>query len=131
MKDTSDTQTTDMFEDPLVVYYKGKPALKLNKSLIDAQQIDDEGIEDIKILHCIRLYIEEQMQAQTKPEYIKEWYKLWVENQYQLQAAWGFPQDANFHPSHRLHHCACPVMDNDERLGTPYRVTNSDCILHG
>ena len=54
----------------------------------------------------------------------------WTEVQFKLQDLWGFAQNADFHRSYTLPGCKCPVMDNDDRLGTPYHVYAQDCQLH-
>lgn len=48
-----------------------------------------------------------------------------------LQMLWGFPLDANYHTHWiDIRGCACPRMDNMERIGYG-RVINSSCPWHG
>lgn len=52
--------------------------------------------------------------------------------EYQLQEAWGFPADSNYHTYwYEVPHCACPLMDNDEEFGSSYRIKDKSCPVHG
>lgn len=109
----------------------GKRKIFLNHHLIAEKCLTDDQVQTIKDLHIARMKIEIWMERCKKPEKILWWFATWTENQYLLQEAWGFEQNANWHPSHRLPHCVCGFIDNEDRLGTPYKVVNPDCILHG
>jgi len=52
--------------------------------------------------------------------------------EFTLQGIWGFTRDKSFH-SHWLDisGCTCPRLDNQERFGTPERITARDCPWHG
>ena len=52
--------------------------------------------------------------------------------EFQLQSAWGFPSDANFHSYwYNLPHCTCPRMDNYDARGEVANYINSGCPVHG
>jgi len=54
------------------------------------------------------------------------------EIEFELQAEWGFTLDRNFHSYWcEVPHCQCPLLDNTERMGTPYRVVSENCPIHG
>ncbi len=109
----------------------GKRKIFLNPRLIAEKRLTDEQVQTIKDLHIARMRIESLMGRCKKPEKIRWWFDTWTENQYLLQEAWGFERNSDWHPSHRLPHCTCQKLDNDERIGTSYKVVNPECILHG
>ena len=114
------------------VYKNGEVILTLNKHLIKKQGLTQEDVNRLKELHLERISIEKQLDEASRPEDIKTIFGWWSQNQRELQSAWGFPVDDNWHPSHRLSKCSCgATMDNNERLGTPYKIYKSDCPLHG
>lgn len=102
----------------------------LNQRLIIQQGLSQKQVDKIKELHKERLMTEKYMETLHNREEIRSWYKVWTQIQYDLQRHWGFPENADFHPSHRLSKCICAKMDNDERLGTPYRVITVGCPIH-
>ena len=102
----------------------------LNDYLIEKQGLTEEEVDVIKGLHIERLMTEKYMETLFNREEIQSWYKVWVQIQYELQASWKFPKNADYHPSHRLSKCVCAKLDNDEKLGTPYRVLTKGCPIH-
>lgn len=51
---------------------------------------------------------------------------------YALQALWGFKLDSDHHSSqHHINGCTCPKIDNDDLVGTKYRVRSQGCPFHG
>lgn len=131
MKDPTDQATQELMLDGYAVIYKGKQALRLNARLVMQKGLTQEQLEIIKQLHVERLTIEECMESAASNTHLKYLFEEWTQNQFALQRVWGFPEDINFHPSHRLPGCTCgAMMDNDERLGTPYRVITQGCPIH-
>lgn len=54
------------------------------------------------------------------------------EAEFRLQRAWNFSESENYHSYwYQTPHCTCPKMDNDEYIGTSYRITDDECPLHG
>lgn len=49
----------------------------------------------------------------------------------ELQEAWGFTQDKNFHKFWNRPGCICPSMDNDDRYPYGPYIHTTDCSLHG
>jgi hypothetical protein len=117
--------------DNIVRNPKGEEVLRLNQRLITQQGLNQEQVNRIKELHLERISIENQLASAHRVEDIKAIFGYWQDCEYRLQDAWGFPRDANWHPSHRLSKCSCgATMDNDERLGTPYKVITRGCPIH-
>lgn len=49
-----------------------------------------------------------------------------------LQSIWGFDINPNmWHYEFVLKGCKCPLLDNREKIGTPYRIYNTKCPFHG
>lgn len=132
MKDVADTKTYETpLNDPYTVFYKGEPALRLNERLIVQQGLSQDQVEAIKQLHVERMMVEDVMgEPSTTKEQLQTLFKTWTSLQFDLQEGWGFPQDANYHPSHWLPRCTCAKIDNNERLGTPYKVVTKGCPIH-
>jgi hypothetical protein len=117
--------------DNIVRNAKGEEVLRLNQRLITQQGLDQEQVDKIKELHLERISIENQLASAHRVEDIKAIFGYWTQNQFALQRGWSFPEDANWHASHRLPHCSCTAkLDNDERLGVPYKIITPGCIIH-
>lgn len=116
----------------LHVIFRGKPVFTLSENLIIKQNLSDEEIEAIKIVHQARFGKIELMQT-LDPTDKKALHVLRdeiTELDFQLQELWKFGRNLNFHRFFDLPHCRCPKMDNQDSLGTDYRVIAFDCPLH-
>lgn len=124
------TNTRPFSEEDLTVYLNGKPINRLNGVLAERQKVTKAQLIKLKELHADRHLIEEQLKEASRVEDIQMLYREWQKIQYLLQDNWNFPRNLDWHPSHQLPHCTCPSTDNDERLGTPFRVVTKGCIIH-
>lgn len=116
----------------LIVYYKGVPVTKLSEHLVKSKKLNANQIQVLKDLHVERLGIEEQMSACEDRAELKQLFKTWTEIQRRLQTAWGFEANDSFHRFWEVPKCSCnAVMDNLERLGTPFKIVNNECLVHG
>lgn len=116
----------------LVVNWQGEERFILNKALLD-QQNCWHNLELIKELHKTRLDLELKMSKTdfTVPLHIRRQNHYdWVNNQFELQKAWGFDQDARFHKFWEVKGCLCPKLDNMDAYPAGYYVTTSGCPLH-
>lgn len=111
----------------LVVWYKGKEVLLLNKKLLD-QQNCWENLQLIKDLHLKRLELEELMSAVGNPHVLVP---QWEEIQFQLQDAWKFERDSRFHRFWTIPTCECPKMDNEDSYPTILYAMTTKCPIHG
>lgn len=50
--------------------------------------------------------------------------------EFELQKAWGFSQDKNFHRFWNRPGCSCPTMDNDDRYPYGSYIITGGCSLH-
>lgn len=103
----------------------------LNQSLIAKQGLTSEEVVKIEELHQIKWKLMQCMKRAKKPETLRMLSAEVTVLEFKLQKAWRFVPSADWHRSYTLPHCTCPVADNDERLGTPYRIISENCILHG
>ena len=111
------------------VVYNGKPALLLNEHLVKAQGLTKKEVDYIKELHVRRMDIEDSFENDeiTPEEYVKSW----TLNQFDLQLAWGFGLNANYHRFWDMKGCSCPKMDNNDGYPYGHYVTDSGCPVHG
>lgn len=124
-----------MEADKYLVTYNGQPVHRVSPALALQQRLSDEGLETIKALHCDRLEQYERFQVavakSVSPEEMNVLIDEFTAREFKMQEVWGFSQDVNFHRFWDIPGCLCPRMDNDERVGTPYKVYNGSCPIHG
>ncbi len=110
----------------------------LNPRFIEKQKCTEEDIDKIVDLHLRLDQVKKSMEA-LDPEdgifavgEIQDYGKLVEEFEFALQEAWGFEKSADHHSHwYDVPHCSCPKMDNRDNWGTPYRIMNVSCIVHG
>lgn len=114
--------------EDLTITHNGK-RVTLNKRLLDQQNCWN-NLEKIKTLHKEKLVLYEVLEKNDDADTLKRTDKLLTDVEFQLQDAWGFARDQNFHRFWERPKCKCPSMDN--RDSYPYQqYTSSDCPLHG
>lgn len=113
------------------VYHGGKIAYYLNENLAERQGVTDQEMITLVDLHQQKLAIFEQMHAVSDPYELRRLAGLVETIEFELQKNWHFPQDAKFHEWYKVPNCTCPKMDNEDRRGTSYRVTDAKCPIHG
>lgn len=122
--------------ESLIVYYRGKPASRLNDRLAAQQKLSPEACRKLTLLHELKHYFFDEMRA-LNPRKLKDRaeLKLGVERleklEFELQRTWGFPEDSNYHEWYYLPHCLCPQIDNREYRGFDHRITVQNCPAHG
>ncbi len=105
----------------------------INEALADKQGLSEQERNEINTLHSKRSNIIKQI-SNTKisnKKTIQRLLKRWSEIEFELQEAWKFEKDANFHRFWELPHCKCPKMDNDDNYPHGYYVIVENCPLHG
>ncbi len=103
----------------------------LNDHLAQARNISDEVLARIVHWHKAKLAIFEKMSGTDDSVELKKLAQMVEDIEFTLQELWGFPRDANFHRPWDVPKCLCPKLDNEDRLGTPYRITVQNCPIHG
>ena len=117
-------------EDTLVTY-NGKDAYHLNSSLILKQGLDVSELRQLKALHAEKLKYFDMMRGTDDREKLREYAHEVECIEFEMQKAWHFPQDRNFHEWYRVPKCTCPNMDNADWRGTDRRIISLDCSVHG
>lgn len=105
--------------------------VNLNSNLAKQQMLTQEDLDQIAELHHKKFYVLQRMKMTNDPGHLKVLSLQVTELEFALQKAWGFEQDVRYHRWFEVPKCACPKMDNLERLGTDYPIINSNCPIHG
>jgi hypothetical protein len=122
-----------MKEEKYSIEYLGK-TIYLNENLIIKLNLSEERIKDIKQLHRQAISCDISLTKMVKLDnllHLADLLNHWHEIQENLQEAWGFPKDRNYHKFWELTSCKCPKMDNEDRYPSGYYVISSKCALHG
>lgn len=105
----------------------------LDEDLIESQKVTEDQFQQmIPIYQEIDNILLEMgnLSVRFSSDRLNELYQDWLSLQFKLQKLWNFPENANYFRDYDLPHCTCPKFDNDERLGTPYRIISSDCVYY-
>lgn len=111
------------------VMFNGRPALTLNPRLIAKQGLDMSQVNHIKALHMSQLALLENLENNFVDPRVAgmEWSNI----QFNLQKAWGFNENSNFHRFWELPKCTCPKMDNEDRFPMGPYIHDAACPIHG
>ncbi len=122
----------------------GQYLCSLNRFLVRSQGVDDAGVEALKTSHQLRWIILEGAReicriGPDKPLIPETEKKLKLKLlasmltalEFEQQRLWKFTLDANYHRFFDLPGCTCPKLDNAERVGSPHKIHNVDCPIHG
>lgn len=107
-----------------------------NYRLLEQNGLEDtpETREEILDLHIKRHEIMQMMRDCAPDDYeaLASHRDELTMTEYGLQAAWGFPQNINFHSYwYQVPHCTCPKLDNKDSFGTDYKYIAGNCPVHG
>lgn len=109
----------------------GDPWL-LNGHLIEMKGLDGATCEMIADLHRLKVSLISDM-AKLKPTNDTKLHELGdriATVEYEMQDAWGFVRDKNWHKHWELPHCTCPKVTN--KMAHPqHGFTSDDCPVHG
>jgi len=112
----------------------GRRGIILNSALLDQQRAWD-NLETIKGLHKAKLQLYQELYEMDEDnldsERCKEIAGEITELEFQLQDAWKFPRDSNFHKFWETPRCICPTMDNNDAWPVGYYVIVATCPIHG
>ena len=109
----------------------------LNQDLLKSQEVTQDQINKLDNLYILleELFtLAKNIQNQKSLDYTTG---SVISNtlrdiEFMLQKNWNFNQNEDYHKYwFRLPGCTCPVMDNEERVGTPYGIITQDCPYHG
>lgn len=112
-------------------------SITLNAKLIKDNLISVDRIGKIGEIHAKRIFIMnamEELDPEVKAHLIalKSFADEIKKMEFEIQEAWGFNKDVNYHTWwFQLPHCRCPIIDNQDKIGTKYSCVLSECPLHG
>lgn len=113
------------------VVVDGNVVALLNERLAIRQKVTPEQLEQLKETHVIVYHLKEAAKKTTDPVKLRRLAAEFDEIETEQQLLWNFEPDPNFHRFFDFPGCTCPKIDNAERLGTPYKVINNSCPIHG
>jgi len=112
-----------------VEYKKWNATLNVN---ILKQNATEENIEKLKEVYINMFKVFEKMESTDNSFILHDCILKIEELEFEMQELWGFKKDRNMHRYWFDNDiCTCPRMDNFDNLGTPYRIYDSMCPLHG
>jgi len=120
-------------EDKYAIKYNGEIVSYINPAMCKKQGLSDDTIKLICEAHSVKYGILENMKNTLvgDTDTLKHYAAQITEIEYTLQRLWGFPENSDYHRFWNVPHCKCCSLDNEERLGTPYRIINKECPVHG
>lgn len=107
--------------------------VQLNRKLIRNKGLTTDFVNRILELHLdLRKFFWEVSEMKTiSPEDGRRIRDTVEEIEYEMQFAWGFPRNRDFHTHwFRVPGCTCPKMDNGEWVGHGRRIISGDCPIH-
>lgn len=97
-----------------------------NENLMDSRNLSEASRE------CLRNVYSRMSGVLSRPDMYDDPVEEVEALEYVMQYLWGFPLDKNLHSYwFQMEGCTCPEMDNEDVVGTPYRVYNGSCKWHG
>ena len=113
------------------VRYKGNIVSYLSPSFAIKRNATTQDLNNLKKIHRKKYKLFDQIREEEDPKILHELAKQLESIEFELQDAWGFERDANYHTWwYRTPKCTCGRMDNMDALGTPYKNIDSGCPLH-
>jgi hypothetical protein len=105
---------------------------RLNHHLAEKQNVTDEQLEALKLSHQLRwILFEAAKKVLDEPLKLKMLANIFDALETEQQKLWNFEPNPNHHYFFSFPGCKCPVMDNQDRLGTPHKIINQNCPIHG
>jgi hypothetical protein len=106
--------------------YKGYN-ISINEDFLDSQK----AWKNIKDIIKARIEIIDIMAILPDNNH-KELLEKLTNAEYDLQKAWNFKADSNYHSYQwiGLEDCTCPTLDNIDNLGTDIRYVDGNCPWH-
>jgi hypothetical protein len=122
----------EQFPDhPCAVIYEGKVISYLNPNLIKKNGLSINEVAKIKSLHCSKYIVFQAMENTDDVTTLKYYAKIVEGIEYDLQGTWHFAKSSMMHRWFDVPKCKCPKLDNEERMGTKFRIFSADCPIHG
>ena len=103
----------------------------LNEGLAYKQRLTHEDLAILRSLHQLKLAYHNKIESTSNITELRTIVKALTELEFQLQSAWKFPQNVNYHKFWNTPTCTCPVMDNEDRYPYGRYFVSQSCVLHG
>jgi hypothetical protein len=106
----------------------------LNQALVRRQNLTKEEEQHIVDLHVKKSHLFFEMQGFARLGNKKELQKraaLITDLEFQLQRAWKFTEDINYHKFWEMPGCSCAKLDNNDAWPTGYYSRSGGCLIHG
>jgi hypothetical protein len=110
---------------------KGAIVGYISENLCKKQNLSDETINLICETHSTKCGLLEDMENTDDKQELRALALQVEEIEFALQRMWGFTEDRNYHRWWEVPKCLCPHWDNRDNYGTPYRIINKECPVHG
>ena len=111
--------------------------IKFNEELLEKQEVTEDQKAELEKLYLLlegTVNTAKNLQDKDSLDYTTGHIlaNTVKDIEFMLQKNWNFPQNEEYHSYwFRMPGCACPIMDNQERLGTPYAIIDAKCAYHG
>lgn len=101
--------------------------IQLNYLLVLKQKLSEEDVKEIKRLHkkIARLY--DKIEKTKDKAILQEIEDATMD----LQRAWKFEPNKNYHEFWRIPGCECPKYDNEDLKGVDLAIYSQNCPWHG
>ena len=99
---SNEERVKELLGEDTVVVYNGKPIYNLNSSLILRQGVDASELRHLKFLHAEKLKYFDLMKETDEKEKLKEYAHEVECIEFEMQKAWHFTQDRNFHEWYKV-----------------------------
>lgn len=113
-----------------IAVWHSTEAIVLNSALLNRQDAW-ENLDLIKQLHIERLGLEDEMRDTDDADLLCLFDALYTQIEFELQDAWKFERNANYHRFWNRPKCTCPKLDNEDVYGLSCAYYNQSCPLHG
>ena len=128
---SNEERVKELLGEDTTVMYNGEPVYNLNSSLVLKQGLDVSELRNLKSLHAEKLKYFDLMRETDYKHKLKEYAHEIECIEFEMQKAWHFTQDRNFHEWYKVPKCTCPKMDNADNRGSNRRIIVMDCPVHG
>lgn len=108
----------------------GKRKMVLNPRFLKANNAEG-NLELIKELFKKKYRLFSRMDRSTKKETLMKLADEVTQNEFEIQKAFNFEPNINFHRFWELPKCECPHMDNQDMWGTGRFIYTENCPIHG
>lgn len=119
-----------MIDKKYIYEYKGKKH-GVNPAFVRKQNISDETLKQIIMLHKIRLRMHELVEKSDDKDELRTLSNSLIDLELNLQDLWGFDRDIRFYKFWNVSKCTCAKMDNEDMYPIGPYWYSGDCPLHG